>query len=272
MLPTFTLGPWQIGTYQLMISLAVGVASIWSLRRLLDLDRPVGIIIRGILLSAAAGFAGAFAASALATSWRVARSGILARPEGLSVIWGVISLFLAVALYCRWQRTSLGRALDRAAPPMFLGQAIGRLGCTAAGCCYGRPTDSWLGMYLPDENGFWAMRYPTQPLSVVADLLICLILLAVERYIWRRTGERWGWPFDGFLILLGIGLFSLKRFGMAFLRQSGTFPMVGALSWMHLNALIGLVLAIALIAWNLHRQSLIRQMALQSHQAKRQAP
>jgi phosphatidylglycerol:prolipoprotein diacylglycerol transferase len=142
-----------------------------------------------------------------------------------------------------------------AALPLPLGQAIGRLGCFAAGCCYGRPTDSWLGMYLPDHDhdGIWMVRYPTQLMSATANLLIFFIVLAVERYGIRRAGKSCGWPFDGFLTLLYIALFSLKRFAMAFLRQSGAIPMVGSLSWMHVNALVGLVAASALIFWNLYQ-------------------
>jgi len=141
-----------------------------------------------------------------------------------------------------------------AAPPTALGLAIGRLGCAAAGCCYGRPTDSWLGVYLPDENGVWMMRYPTQLMCAAANLLIFFILLTVERYGVRRVSKNRGWPFDGFLALLFIALYSLKRFGMGFLRQAGAFPMIGPFSWMHVNALVGLVAATALIFWNLYQK------------------
>lgn len=157
------------------------------------------------------------------------------------------------ALYCRLVRQPLGRAFDLAMLPLPLGQAIGRLGCLAAGCCYGRPTASWLGLYLPDHDGVWAMRYPTQLLSVAANLLILFCLLGAERRGRARAGGQRGWPFDGFLALLYVALFSLKRFLIAFLRASGEVALIGPLSWMHLNALAGLAVASALIYWNLHR-------------------
>jgi len=254
MLPILELGPWQVSTYQVTASLALIIGGMWAFHRLLRLDHPPGLIMRGLFLALLGGFAGTYLMTYLINILRIARSGLLVRPEGMSIIWGLVSTIGMAAVYCWRHRISLGRALDMAAPPTALGLAIGRLGCAAAGCCYGRPTDSWLGMYLPDEIGVWMMRYPTQLMCAAANLFIFFILLTVERYGIRRAGKKSGWPFDGFLVLLFIGLYSLKRFGMAFLRQSGAFPILGSLSWMHVNALIGLVAATMLILWNLYRK------------------
>ncbi|MBM3134276.1 MAG: prolipoprotein diacylglyceryl transferase [Chloroflexi bacterium] len=250
MLPTFELGPWQIGTYGLLISLALIISGMWSLHRLLRLDYPPAIIVRGFSLAVLGGFA-AFQIPYLINYWLIARYGLLARLEGQNLIWAIGGAIGVAVIHCWMSRTPLGRSLDLAVLPVPLGLAIGRLGCFAAGCCYGRPTDSWLGMYLPDEHGVWMERYPTQLLSSAVNLLIFFTLLAVERYGMQRMGARHGWPFDGFLALLFLDLFSLKRFGMAFLRQSGATPLLGPFSWMHLNALAGLVVATALIFWNL---------------------
>lgn len=253
MLPTLEFGPWQVSTYQVTATLALIIAGMWAFHRLLRLDHPPGLIILGVFLVILSGFAGTLLITYLINVLRIARSGILMRPEGRSIIWALVTGLGVAAVYCRWQRISLGRALDMAAPPIALGLAIGRLGCAAAGCCYGRPTDSWLGVYLPDENGLWTMRYPTQLMAAAANLLIFLILLTVERYGIRRVGEKRGWPCNGFLTLLGLFLYSLKRFGLAFLRQSGAFPIIGPFSWMHVNALIGMAVTAMLILWNLRR-------------------
>jgi phosphatidylglycerol:prolipoprotein diacylglycerol transferase len=253
MLPILELGPWQVSTYQVAVSAGLLIGGMWAFHRLFGLGYPPGIIIRGFMLAILSGFAGTYGITYLISVTRVARSGRLAQPEGISIIWAMAGAVAVTTVYCRRYRISLGRALDMAALPLPLGQAIGRLGCFAAGCCYGIPTASWLGMYLPDQYGIWMVRYPTQLMSAAADLLIFFIVLAAERYGIRRAGKNRGWPFDGFLVLLYIALFSLKRFAMAFLRQSGAIPMVGPLSWMHVNALVGLVAATALIFWNLYQ-------------------
>ncbi|MBQ3361372.1 MAG: prolipoprotein diacylglyceryl transferase, partial [Prevotella sp.] len=38
-------------------------------------------------------------------------------------------------------------------PPIALGQAIGRIGCYLAGCCYGAPTSSACGVIFPANVG-----------------------------------------------------------------------------------------------------------------------
>jgi len=45
-----------------------------------------------------------------------------------------------VLFYSRLHKLPLLRVFDVTAAPVALGHAIGRLGCFAAGCCYGKPT------------------------------------------------------------------------------------------------------------------------------------
>ena len=146
----------------------------------------------------------------------------------------------------------MGRAFGLGVLPCPLGQAIGRLGCLAAGCCAGKVTGSWLGMYLPGEGGVWAMRCPTQVLDSAAHVLIFLVLLAVERY-----GRR---PCDGFLFLLYVELSAIARFTVGFLREEA-IPVIGPFSTMHLQGIAGMAMAAALTLWNLGR-SASRNVAL----------
>ena len=252
MLPYFQLGSWQIGTYGLLALVGLVVTGLCVIHRLLWLDRPRRVILTGFVLTILGGLAGTILMSWLITSYRVARSGLLAQPEGFSVVWTLSFGAVVIVLYTWRQGESVGRVLDLVALPIPLGLAIGRLGCAAAGCCYGRPTDSWLGVYLPDQVGMWAVRYPTQLMSAAVDLFIFVMLLVVERYGMRRVGRSRTWPFNGFLLLLALILFGSKRFVMGFLRESGP-GLLGPLSWMHLSALIVVVGSVGFMAWGLVR-------------------
>lgn len=265
MLPFIELGPWRLSTYYLIGVPAMTFAGAWAFYRLLRLGRPVGVIVLGLFLTVVGGLGGTVLTTHLINLQRFAAGGILARPETLSISRALICGIAVAAVYC-WRRgISLRRALDLGGLPLFLGLGIARLGCFANGCCYGKPTDSWLGMYLPDVNGMWAVRYPTQLMSAAANLLIFGVLVAVERHGARRLaggpgeGDR-GWPFDGFVALLGILLYSLKRFSIAFLREGGAIPILGSFSMMHLEALAGLVIAAALIFINLYRMNMNKEV------------
>src|SRR5262245_57518095 len=43
------------------------------------------------------------------------------------------------------------RGLDAFAPGLALAWGVARLGCLGAGCCWGRPTESWMGMHFTER-------------------------------------------------------------------------------------------------------------------------
>lgn len=45
-------------------------------------------------------------------------------------------------------RSEFGKIADCAACAITAGHAVGRIGCLMDGCCYGRPTDSFIGVYM----------------------------------------------------------------------------------------------------------------------------
>jgi len=218
---------------------------------------PPEVVVRGALLVVAGGFAGGFAVYLLPKLPALLRDGVLPPGEGRSIVWGIAGSVLTGWLYCRRYRIPPGLPFDLAAAPIPLGLAIGRVGCLAAGCCGGLPTDSALGVYLPDEAGVWLYRYPTQLMSVAANLAICLALIAFERYAQRRPGKPSGarvWPFDGAVFLLFICLFATKRFLIAFLRESAA-PVLGPLSAMQIYALVALGIVAGIVAYQWPRKN-----------------
>jgi phosphatidylglycerol:prolipoprotein diacylglycerol transferase len=82
---------------------------------------------------------------------------------GLVFFGGLAGGALGAMLYARAYHIELSRFADAAAPGLAVGQGIGRLGCFAAGCCYGRPDAGPLAL-----DG----RYPVQLLE--AALLFSL--------------------------------------------------------------------------------------------------
>jgi phosphatidylglycerol:prolipoprotein diacylglycerol transferase len=241
-LPSFDVGTWHLYTYALANAVALLVAGMYAFHRLLRLDVPSQVVVRGLFYTVVAGFAGVFAVRLVPTIQAFLRTGSLAWSGGSSFAGAALGGGLAMGLYYRRQAVPLGRAFDLIVLPLPLGQAIGRLGCLAAGCCFGRPTASPLGMYLPNGEGIWAVRYPTQLMAAGADLLILAALLAVERIRVRRRAR----PFDGLLILLYLILYCLKRFSLEFLRGDA-IPLLGPVSWVHLYTVAAIALALALI-------------------------
>lgn len=115
-------------------------------------------------------------------------------------------------LYCREfgvERDALACCLLPAAP---LGLACCRLGCFAAGCCYGRPWAGKLSVINQVSplgvNG--VPLFPVQLLSAGWDLLLFAAMLAWPRLRYPAPAGR----LTGFFL----ALYSLGRFGLEFLR------------------------------------------------------
>ena len=104
---------------------------------------------------------------------------------------------------------------DALAPGVVLGQAIGRLGCFAAGCCWGKPTSLPWAVTFTDVYASRAVGtpmdtplHPSQLYESGAAFLIFAFLL------WLLPRKR----FDGQVTLAYVALYSAVRFGLEFLR------------------------------------------------------
>jgi phosphatidylglycerol---prolipoprotein diacylglyceryl transferase len=250
MLPTISLGTLHVSTYALVYAVAIVGCGMLAFHRLLGGGDPPGWVIEGFGLTVLAGMLGAVAAFTLIG--RASGAGPLHLRTGSTILGALTFGGLAGLAYCRWRGVPAGEPFDRGIVALPLGQAIGRLGCLASGCCYGRPTGSWLGVDLQDGAGTWAVRYPTQLISSAADLAIFAVLLAVERRGRERAGAAATSRFPGYLTLLYGGLYFSKRFAIEFLRGDDAL-VLPPLTWAHLLCLVGLALVAVLLAVNLAR-------------------
>ena len=129
---------------------------------------------------------------------------------GLVFSGGLIATAGAMGWYLRRHRLSFWSTGDLWAPSLALGQAIGRMGCFMAGCCYGRPTDSPLGVVFTHPKSLAPLNiplYPTQVFEAVSGLVIFLVLIFLHG---KRTFE--GRVFLWYLILHSTARLFVERF------------------------------------------------------------
>ncbi len=125
---------------------------------------------------------------------------------GLVFYGGLISSILVSIFYLKKHRLPFFKVADLFMPGVALGHAIGRLGCLAAGCCYGRPADGFFAaLTFPATEYSLAPAgiplFPSQLMEMAAELGIFLILTLASR---RKK-------FDGAVFLLYIVLYSVAR-------------------------------------------------------------
>jgi phosphatidylglycerol:prolipoprotein diacylglycerol transferase len=122
----------------------------------------------------------------------------------------VASVILMRRWHLPWRKTA-----DAFAPGVALGHAIGRLGCFSAGCCWGKPTTSWIGVRFTEKASeltgvpIDTALVPTQLIEAAANLLIFVFLLWLTK---RRK-------FEGQIIYTYLMIYAVARFTIEFWRD-----------------------------------------------------
>jgi len=160
---------------------------------------------------------------------------------------GLLAAFAAAAWYV-WKNhmPPLGTC-DAFAPGLALGHAIGRLGCFAAGCCYGKPTHHWWGVTFTNPLAFQITGTPLNTSLEPTQLFECIVELANFFFLMWLLKRR---KFDGQVFGAFMFIYGIARFFLEFLRDDPGRGSVfgGAMSGTQLIS-IGLVIAGGLIWW-----------------------
>jgi phosphatidylglycerol---prolipoprotein diacylglyceryl transferase len=223
----FRIGGFPVNTYGVLLALAFMAALFVSSRlgardgllreRVFDLGLWMllgGLIGSKLLLMVAEPEYGA--------NWHNLLSIDFLRSGG---VWygGFLGGLLTGVLLIRRYRLSFWKVLDAFAPGVAIGQAVGRQGCFAAGCCWGRPTNAPRGVVFGEDAHritgvpLGVHLHPTQLYESAAALLIFIFLYRLHR---RKR-------FDGQIIAAYAVLYGLTRFTIEFFRDDPRGDILG---------------------------------------------
>lgn len=249
----FTIGSFYLPTYGLLVALGFLAAMFLAVR----LARRAGLDPEKVSnLAVYAALVGLLGAKLLML---VMDFGYYARhPDRIfsldtllsaGVYYGGFLLALAFsAWYMRREGLPFLATADVLAPAVALGHAIGRLGCFAAGCCWGtRCHLPWAVVFRNPES------YTGVPLNVPlhpAQLYESALTFTVAWILVRASGR----PHPAGRILgLYLVFYSIARFAVEFFRyHDQSLPFGGPFSWTQWIAL-GLLATGALLLWKTAR-------------------
>lgn len=166
---------------------------------------------------------------------------------------GVAGAAFAGYFFLRRRNLPVWLVLDAFAPLLAITLAIWRVGCAINADSYGKITESWLAMWLPDVDGNYAWRYPTQYISIGMNVFIAGTLLWLERLSSVRWSHSKGWSFPGFLFWMYVVLYCSQRFIFEFWRGDKA-PLLGNFTIIHLYCIIGL-LCVSLGLWSCQKSN-----------------
>jgi phosphatidylglycerol:prolipoprotein diacylglycerol transferase len=238
----FTIGAFSVRWYGIMVALAVLALILWALR---EVRRGVDLSYETIFNAALVGIPSGIVFSRLLHvidlwDYYIQHPGEIIGGSGLSIYGAVLGAALGIWIYSQFSKKfSFGYLADVIAPGIILAQAIGRIGCTLNGCCYGIETHlPWAVVYThPESFGPLGIPvHPTQPYEIVYNLIVFVVLL--------RLRGRFRPP--GSLFLIYLTFYALWRLGIDFIRE-GT-PFLFGLHEAQVISIIVLIITITLMA------------------------
>lgn len=172
---------------------------------------------------------------------------------------GLLAAIAGSALYI-WYRPQIPfwKTADAAAPAIALGQSIGRIGCFAAGCDYGKNADVPWAVVFSNE---YAHRLTGVPLNTplhptqLYESATTLVIFAVLLFWFGRKS------FNGQIFCLYLLFYSVARFALEFYR--GDVDRGFVFGWLSTSQFISLILlpvAIGLYFYLRGRKSGVRKV------------
>jgi phosphatidylglycerol:prolipoprotein diacylglycerol transferase len=160
---------------------------------------------------------------------------------GFSALGAILGVICITPFYLKKINVPILPTCDLVAIYAPLLQAIARLGCFTAGCCYGTPTHSVLHVIYTNPNSFAPYGiaiHPTQLYSASILLIIFIFMYFIGQKYLKKTGQL----FAAYLILAAV-----ERFIVDFWRAQRV--MVNeCLSFHQIVALIIICIVLTLIA------------------------
>jgi len=237
----FAIGPIEVRWYGIMVSLAILTVVLWMAWQV---KKGANVSYDTVFTAALVGIPSGVVLSRLLhviDMWEYygQNPGEIIGGGGLTAYGAVLGATLGIWIYSRFSRFQFGYFADVVAPGVILAQAIGRVGCTLNGCCYGLETFlPWSIVYTHPGSlcPLGVTVHPTQVYEIIWNLLVFGVLLKLKGRLKP----------DGSLFLVYLSLYSVYRFGADFLRDGTSF--LFGLHQAQVIAIIVLAIAIPFLA------------------------
>ena len=232
----FKLGPFTVYTYGFFIFLGIlfGYMAIAKEAVKRGIDRNVFSTI--IFWTVIFGFLGAKILYILIEFNYFLKEPLSMIRSGFVFYGGVISGITALYFLARKQEIKFLKLADITVVGLTLAHAFGRLGCFFYGCCYGRPTNSFIGVLFPPDSPAGYLGVKLIPVQLISSFFLFLLFLVLLRLKQHKK-------FDGQITLYYIFLYSIFRFIIEFFRGDPR-GMIFSLSTSQFISLILIVISI----------------------------
>ena len=252
----FSIGPLVIRWYGIMVALAVIALLVVTFRETRKLSISPDLVFSLFLWGIIGGFIGGRLVHIIDHwSYYVANPRELVGFAGLALYGSIFGALIAVWIYMWLKRlpfSGLAGVGDAVAVGAPLAQALGRVGCTINGCCFGKPSpfNSFPGAVIYTVSDFVPYEYQGVPLYP-AQIYFLIWNLIVFAILWQLRGRL---KPQGSLFFLYLCLYAAGDFGLRFFRYADTsYP--GGLQQ---GQIISLAILVVAVPWFIIRMRRFR--------------
>jgi phosphatidylglycerol:prolipoprotein diacylglycerol transferase len=237
----FTIGPISVAWYGILVALAVITLIVWAL---LAVKKGANLSYETVINAAIVGIPSGIIFSRLLHvidlwDYYIQHPGEIIGGSGLTIYGAVLGAALGIWIYSRFRKISFGYLADVLAPGIILAQAIGRVGCTLNGCCYGVETDIFCAIIYTNPESLGPIGIPVHPTQVY-ELIYNLIVFGILLLLRKRFRP------DGSLFLIYLTFYAAWRLGIDFIREGK--PLLFGLHEAQLISIVVLIITITLMA------------------------
>lgn len=246
---------WGITLYDIFFALGIFLCMLCF--RLLSDRRQVPPRLQNfVLLTGLAAIVTGYGTAVVAQAvYNIPRVGkfVINEETGLTFLGGLLggaAVFLLIYFLLgrrlfkdRAHQTSFALVADLCSCSIVLAHAFGRIGCLTAGCCGGRQTDAWYGIYMVDEG---VKVVPVQLMESVFLFLLFGVLL------WRILKHK------KYELATYMTVYGVWRFFIEYLRGDDRGS-IAFLPWLSPSQLTSILLffggiALFLVEWRYYRK------------------
>lgn len=209
---------WGVRWYGVMVALGITVAILWVAWQI---RKGANISYDSLLSAALVGIPSGIVFARLLHvidrwGYYSQNPGQIIGGDGLTIYGAILGATLGVWIYSRFSKLQFGYLADLITPGLILAQILGRIGCTINGCCYGTECSLPWGITYTHPESLAPPGIIVHPTQVYEIIFLLLVFAGV---LFLKGRLKW----DGSLFVIYLGLYSLWRLGIDFIRDGTDF-------------------------------------------------
>jgi phosphatidylglycerol:prolipoprotein diacylglycerol transferase len=209
----FHIGKFTIYSYGFFVFLGISISFVLMVRKAPRYGIDKDIVSDLVFWMVLGGFVGARILYIL-VNWHYFLEdplGVGLSRAGFVFYGGIFGGLISAFVFLRRKKARIWQMADFIAPYIALAHSFGRIGCFCYGCCYGKPTDSFIGMLFPQSSPAGALGRPVIPTQLISSGFLFFLFLFLS-FLYKHNRAR-KYTFAAYLFI-----YSVFRFIIEFLR------------------------------------------------------